>query len=312
VIEETMALNWGLSRKRNALAARARIIREIRNFFIEEGYLEIETPLRIPAPAPESHIDAVPSADWYLQTSPELCMKRLLAAGFERIFQICHCWREGERGRLHLPEFTMLEWYRADAGYFELMDECEALIRSIAVTLGHEDSLVYQDQEISLQSPWERISVAEAFTRYTAYTMTEALRRDLFDELMAEEIEPQLGNTGPVFIHDYPASRGALARLKPQAPSVSERFELYMGGVELANAFTELTDPAEQRTRFINEQEIRVALGKRRYPMPEIFLQELSHMPPAAGIALGLDRLVMILLNVSSIDEVVAFRPEDL
>ena len=307
-----MTLNWGLLRKRNALAARARIIREIRNFFIEGGYLEVETPLRIPAPAPESHIDAVPSTDWFLHTSPELCMKRLLAAGFERIFQICHCWREGERGRLHIPEFTMLEWYRVNAGYLDLMDECEVLIRSVAIILGHEDRLVYQDLEISLQIPWERISVAEAFTRYTPYTMTEALRLDLFDELMAGEIEPQLGKTGPIFIHDYPASRGALARLKPQDPSVSERFELYVGGVELANAFTELTDPAEQHSRFINEQENRVVLGKRVYPMPDIFLEELPHMPPAAGIALGLDRLVMILLNFSSIDEVIAFSPEEL
>jgi lysyl-tRNA synthetase class 2 len=192
------------------------------------------------------------------------------------------------------------------------MDECEALISSVAVTLGFEDRLVYQDLEISLHIPWERISVAEAFTRYTPYTMTEALRRDLFDDLMAGEIEPQLGKTGPIFIHDYPASRGALARLKPNDPSVSERFELYMGGVELANAFTELTDPLVQRSRFINEHENRVSLGKKAYPMPDIFLQELSHMPPAAGIALGLDRLVMILLNVSSIDEVIAFRPEDL
>jgi lysyl-tRNA synthetase class 2 len=312
VIEEAMTLNWGLMRKRNALAARARIIHEIRKFFIEEGYLEVETPLRIPAPAPESHIDALPSSDWFLHTSPELCMKRLLAAGFERIFQICHCWREGERGRLHLPEFTMLEWYRTNAGYFDLMDECEALIRSVAVTLGHEDRLLYQDLEISLQSPWERISVTEAFTRYTPYTMTEALRRDLFDELMAGEIEPQLGKAGPIFIHDYPASRGALARLKPQDPSVSERFELYMGGVELANAFTELTDPSEQRSRFINEQENRLSMGKQIYLMPENFLDELPQMPPAAGIALGLDRLVMIFLNVSSIDEVIAFSPEEL
>ena len=142
--------------------------------------------------------------------------------------------------------------------------------------------------------------------------MDEALRRDLFDEIMVREVEPQLGISGPVFIHDYPASRGALARLKEDDPSVSERFELYIGGVELANAFSELTDPAEQRSRFLHEQETRLSLGKGVYPMPDRFLSELPHMPPAAGIALGLDRLVMVLLDAASIDDVVAFTPEDL
>jgi elongation factor P--(R)-beta-lysine ligase len=307
-----MTLNWGLSRKRDQLAARARIIGEIRRFFNAEGYLEMETPLRIPAPAPESHIDAISSADWFLQTSPELCMKRLLAAGFAKIFQICACWREGERGRFHLPEFTMLEWYRRDAGYFALMDECEALITSVAAALGHNECLRYHDLQISLLAPWERISVAEAFNRYTSCSMDVAIQSNLFDEIMVQEIEPKLGISKPVFIHDYPASRGALARLKQGNPTVSERFELYIGGVELANAFSELTDPSEQRSRFLIEQDTRHSQGKIVYPMPERFLAELHEMPEAAGIALGLDRLVMVLLNASSIDDVVAFTPEDL
>jgi len=307
-----MTLNWGLAAKRNALAERARIIGAIRSFFSEEGYLEVETPLRIPAPAPESHIDPIPSASWFLHTSPELCMKRLLAAGYGRIFQICNCWRAEERGRLHLPEFTMLEWYRAETGYFGLMDECEALIRSVAAAIGLKERVVYGGREISLQGPWERITVSEAFARYTPHSLSEALQRDLFDEIMVCDIEPRLGNDSPVFIHDYPASRGALARLKPDDPSVAERFELYMGGVELANGFTELTDPVEQRSRFLHEQETRLSLGKTVCPMPEKFLEELAHMPPAAGIALGLDRLVMVLLQAASIDEVVAFTPEQL
>jgi lysyl-tRNA synthetase class 2 len=307
-----MTHNWRLSHKRNVLADRACIIGEIRRFFNEGGYLEVETPLRIPAPAPESHIDPLPSASWFLHPSPELCMKRLLAAGYGRIFQICHCWRAGERGRLHLPEFTMLEWYRTDTGYYGLMDDCEALIRSVGDVIGLKERLVSRGREISLQGPWEKITVSEAFNRYTPYTMAEALQRDLFDEIMVRDIEPRLGITGPVFIHDYPAARGALARLKPDDPSVSERFELYIDGVELANAFTELTDAAEQRSRFLHEQETRLSLGKTVYPMPEKFLEELSHMPPAAGIALGLDRLIMILLRASSIDEVVAFTPEEL
>jgi lysyl-tRNA synthetase class 2 len=307
-----MTLNWGLSSKHNALSERARIIGEIRRFFNEEGYLEVETPLRIPAPAPESHIDPLPSSDWFLQTSPELCMKRLLAAGYGRIFQICHCWRAGERGRLHLSEFTMLEWYRTETGYFGLMDECETLIRCVAAAIGLKERVVCGGREITLHGPWERITVSEAFARYTQYTMAEALRRDLFDEIMVVDIEPHLGSDGPVFIYDYPAARGALARLKPDNPNVAERFELYIGGVELANAFTELTDPAEQRSRFLHEQETRLSLGKTVSPLPEKFLEELSHMPPAAGIALGLDRLVMLLLQASSIDEVVAFTPEEL
>ncbi len=303
-----MTINQALARKRDALAARSRITIEIIKFFDKEGYLEVETPLRIPAPAPETHIDALPSLSWFLQTSPELCMKRLLAAGFGKIYQICHCWREGERGRMHCPEFTMLEWYRADADYLGLMAECEALLGSLAT----RGTIVYQKREISLQRPWERITVAEAFARFTPYSMVEALRRDLFDDLMVEEIEPRLGLERPTFIYDYPASRGALARLKADDPTVAERFELYIGGVELANAFTELTEPVEQRDRFLQEQEIRRSLGKTVYPMPDRFLDELPMMPAAAGIALGLDRLVMVLLNATCIDEVVAFTPEEL
>ncbi len=307
-----MTLSGGLSAKRDKLAARARIISEIRKFFDKEGYLEVETPLRIPAPAPELHIDALPSASWFLQTSPELCMKRLLAADFTRIYQISHCWRAGERGRLHLPEFTMLEWYRAGTDYCGLMDECETLVGHITTASGHEDRITYQGWDISLKKPWERITVAEAFDRYARLSMEEALQNDLFDELMVAEIEPQLGIDRPAFIYDYPASRGALARLKPDNPAVAERFELYIGGLEIANAFTELIDPAEQRSRFMQEQEERRCQWKTVYPMPEPFLQELAQMPPAAGIALGLDRLVMVLLDAASIDDVVAFTPEEL
>ncbi len=307
-----MIQNRGLSARRATLAARVRIISEIRKFFYEEGYLEVETPLRIPAPAPELHIDALPSAEWFLQTSPELCMKRLLAAGLTRIYQISHCWRAGERGRLHLPEFTMLEWYRAETDYFGLMRECETLVGHIAAALGYGDSITYKGRDISLKKPWERIAVAEAFDLYTRWSLEEALQDDLFDELMVAEIEPRLGIERPTFIYDYPASRGALARLKADDPTVAERFELYVGGLEIANAFTELIDPVEQRSRFMQEQEERRTQGKTVYPIPEPFLHELAQMPPAAGIALGLDRLVMVLLDADSIDEVVAFTPEEL
>ncbi len=305
-----MTFNPGLACKRDALIQRARIIAEIRRFFDGEGYLEVETPLRIPGPAPETHIDALPSLDWFLHTSPELCMKRLVAAGYGRIYQICRCWRAGERGRLHLPEYTLLEWYRSATDYLGLMEECEELMGRVAAALGHGDRIAFRGGEISLARPWERVTVAEAFARYTGYTPEEALKQDLFDELMVEKIEPRLGLERPTFIYDYPASRGALARLKGSDPTLAERFELYMGGVELANAFSELTDAAEQRRRFEEATRARSRDSRPVYPMPEPFLLDLSRMPPSAGIALGVDRLAMLFADRPEIDAVVAFPPE--
>jgi len=304
--------NWPLASRKDALEQRARIIRKIRQFFSEMGYLEVETPHRIPAPAPESHIDAVPSGQWFLHTSPELCMKRMLAAGYEKIFQICRCWREGERGSQHVPEFTLLEWYRVGADYLDLMDECEELIQSLAVEIGPGESVTYRSHRTLLTSPWERITVEEAFNRYAKIPAKEALKQDLFDEVMVQDIEPRLGIQKPTFLYDYPAERRSLARLKKEDPAVAERFELYLGGLEIANAFSELTDAEEQRKVFQAEIEIRRSLGKKVYPLPEKFLTELEEMPSSAGIALGVDRLVMVLLNANTIDEVVAFTPEEL
>ena len=307
-----MARNWRLSRRRRALEQRARIVQEIRLFFVDQGFLEVETPHRIPAPAPESHIDAVPSGNWFLHPSPEICMKRLLAAGYAKIFQMSRCWREGERGRQHVPEFTLLEWYRAGDDYRALMGDCEMLISSLASTPGQEQRLLFRGQEIDLSPPWERISVRNAFRAYSEVTPEVALDRGLFDEIMVQTIEPQLGMKKPSFLCDYPAERGALARLSRDDPTVAERFELYIGGLELANGFSELVDPEEQQRRFLLEQETRRSLGKPLYPMPETFLDELEEMPPSAGIALGVDRLVMVLLDAPTIDDVIAFTPEEL
>lgn len=295
------------------LQLRARIIQTIQNFFIDNDYLEVETPVRIPAPAPEAHIDAVESGDWFLQTSPELCMKRLLAAGIPRIFQICKCFRYGERGRLHLPEMTLLEWYRADSNYLDLMDECEALINTIARLNGsQEDILVYQGKEIKLIPPWPRLSVSDAFEKFGPIPLNTALEQGQFDDIMVERIEPNLGQTQPVFLYDYPASRGALARLKPQDLRYAERFELYIGGLEICNAFSELSDPIEQRERFERQQDHRRKSGKPVYPMPQKFLAALGNMPAAAGNALGIDRLVMLFSDSKQIDDVVTFTPEEL
>jgi lysyl-tRNA synthetase class 2 len=307
-----VAKNWPLARRKKALQQRARILQGIRQVFIEKGYLEVETPHRIPAPAPESHIEAIPSDTWFLHTSPELCMKRMMAAGYEKVFQICRCWREGERGSLHLPEFTLLEWYRAGGDYHSLMEECEELIRSVVRAIGLEQKIIFRGCEIDLSEPWERISVKEAFHSHTQTSVNEALERNLFDEIMVQEIEPILGVEKPTFIYDYPAQRGALARLKQEDQTVAERFELYMGGLELANGFSELVDSEEQRKRFLTENENRQSNGKPIYSMPDKFLAELDDMPPSVGIALGVDRLVMVFLDAETIDEVVAFIPEEL
>jgi len=298
--------NWALMKKRARLEQRARIVQMIRSFFMAREYLEIETPHRLPGNAPEAYIDAVASAGWFLQTSPELCMKRLLAAGYEKLFQICRCWREGERGQYHLPEFTMLEWYAADCDYRRLMDECEILLRALVP----QENFTYQGEVIDLSGPFERLTVIEAFERYATLGLTEALETGCFEELLTQEIEPHLGRDRPSFLIEYPSELAALARLHPERPQVAERFELYIAGIELANAFSELTDPEEQRRRFAADEAERRADGKPPYPIPEKFLTELATMPEAAGIALGLDRLVMLLTDATTIDEVVTFSPE--
>lgn len=300
-------LNWALARKRTNLEKRARILQGIRAFFMGRGCLEVETPQRIPANAPESYIDAQEAGAWVLHTSPELAMKRLLAADCPDLFQLCRVWREGERGRRHLPEFTLLEWYRRDADYTRLMADCEELL----ATLVPEGRLAWRGGWIDLTPPFPRLSVAEAFARYASCSVTEALARGRFDEVLALEVEPRLG-PAPLFLVDYPAALAALARLKPAQPAVAERCELYLGGLELANGFSELTDPVEQRERFQRDEEARRTAGKMPRPLPEAYLAELSALPPCAGMALGIDRLVMLLCGAESIDEVVAFTPEQL
>ena len=294
------------------LARRARIIQAMRSYFDLHDFLEVETPIRIPAPAPEAHIDSFESDGWFLQSSPELAMKRLLARGHSRIFQICKCFRRDERGPRHLTELTMLEWYTAGHTYLELMAECTALVRHIARQTGCKERLSYNGQTIDLALPWETITVDDAFRRYTGTSLERAVSNGSFDEIMAFEIEPALGRNCPTFIMDYPASMAALARLKPGDPAFAERFELYINGVELANGFSELTDPVEQRQRFRAAAGMRALARKPATPMPEPFLRELAAMPAAAGIALGVDRLVMLFTDADTIDKVVAFTPESL
>ena len=302
----------GPARKRRQLWLRARMIQIIRNFFIERDYLEVETPQLIPAPPPEPHIEAISADGGYLHTSPELYMKRLLAAGYSRIFQITKSFRSGERGSFHLPEFTLLEWYRSQIEYKALMEECEVLMLSVSEGLGNDRKIHYQGRVISLDSPWDRIKVSEAFDRFAPIPLEMAMENGRFDEIMASDIEPNLGLERPVFLYDYPACLASLARLKAGDSRYAERFEIYIAGLELANGFSELTDPLEQKSRFERDRQERQASGKQVYPMPERFLEALEYMPEAAGIALGMDRLAMVFIDSDIIDDVVPFPPEEL
>lgn len=301
-----------ISQRFRHLKLRNDILQSVRRLFTSNDFLEVETPIRIPAPLPEAYIEAEPADDWFLHTSPELCMKRLLAGGIPRLFQICKCFRKKERGDRHLPEFTTLEWYVAGSDYKGLMAQTEALIKHVAKDLGYGSSFIYQKTTITLKSPWPRMTVGEAFERYAGVSAQAALKNDRFDLLMTEVIEPKLDKNCPVFLYDYPIERGALARAKKDDPGLAERFELYMGGLELCNGFSELTDVAEQKRRFKAEEKSRINQGFVVYPTAERFLKALETMPSAAGNALGLDRLIMLFADTALIDEVVAFTPQEL
>lgn len=296
------------------LLERARIVSAIRAFFVERMFTEVETPVRIPCAAPEAHIEPVESCGWVLQTSPELCMKRLLSGGNGRIFQLARCFRGEERGRLHLPEFTLLEWYRSGVDYFALMDDCEDLFARVAAAAGTGAVVRFGGVEADLSEPWERFTVEECFRRHSPKPLEEVLEDGSFDEVWVESVEPRLGVGRPAFVLDWPESMAALARLKDAGGSrrVAERVELYICGVELANGFSELADPQEQRARFEAELAVRRDRGAAPGPLPERFLKDLASMGEAAGMALGVDRLVMLLSGASSVGEVVAFTPEEL
>jgi len=314
-------------------AARARqvLYRAVRDQLQARGYQEVETPLLVPAPGMEPHIRAfevpfVPETDLgqprtlYLHTSPEYAMKRLLADGAGPIFQICKVFRNGEVSPTHNPEFTMLEFYRPNADYRAIMDDLEATLGAAAAALGRRSPFGIR--------PYERVTVREALRRETGIDLREAsdgaglsvaARRvgvrtepadgfdDVFFRLFLERVEPRLGRDRPAFLIDYPASMAALARLSPQDPSVAERFELYAHGLELANGFSELTDPIEQRRRLEDEREFRRARGRPAYPLDEAFLEAVGRMPPSGGVALGLDRVLMLLLGAERIEDVLLF-----
>jgi lysyl-tRNA synthetase class 2 len=327
--------------KRNA-RARARLSAAVRATLGGLGYEEVETPCLVPAPGMEVHIQAFETAfvpegggaarPLFLHTSPEYAMKRLLADGLPRIFQLARVFRNGEVSPTHNPEFTMLELYRAGADYAGVMDDLERLVEACARALSSDGRPRARrgGRELDLSAPFERLTVNEAFRRHAgvdlaacggdAGRLAEAARRaghdpgppgeafdDVFFRVMLDAVEPRIGLARPTYLVDWPARMAALSRLKREDPSVSERFELYAGGLELANGFTELTDVAEQRRRFLDEQEQRRRLGHRVYPLDERFLEALGRMPDAGGVAVGFDRLLMLLVGAEAIGEVVLF-----
>lgn len=304
-----MASAFPLERFRPVLELRARVRQAIRRFFDERGFLEVETPVRIAAPALELHIDALSSGDAWLRTSPELHLKRLLTAGYERLYQLGPCFRRDEFGQQHHPEFTMLEWYRANANYLDILADAKALIAAVAQATIGRTWLDYRQTHIELMPAWELLTVAEMFQAFAGWNPVEHFEQERFHRDLVAKVEPNLPRGCPVVLLDYPAAVAALARRKLQDPRLAERWELYIGGIELANAFSELTDPVEQRARFMACAAERRALGKEVYPLDEEFLAALeSGLPPSAGIALGIDRLVMLLSGAASLDEILPFR----
>jgi lysyl-tRNA synthetase class 2 len=300
------------------LLARERVVDGIRAFFKARGFHEVETPLLVAHPGMEPHLEVFKTelvtargarADAYLTTSPEYAMKKLLAAGLGRIFQVCKAFRNREEVSAgHNPEFTILEWYRANADYTALMDDCEGLLGELS--------------EGSLKQPFERVSVREAFERYADVNLdaddlsqsryAPGTWEQLFHQILLNEVEPHLGRDRPTILYDYPIQLAALARPKPGDPRYAERFELYAGGLELGNAFSELVDPVEQRRRLESEREERIESGRTVYDMDEDFIRALEvGIPPSAGIAVGVDRLVTLLTGARAVRDVLWFPADE-
>ncbi len=294
--------------RENNLILRARIIRFIREFFEKRGYLEVETPFILPSVIPELHIDAIKTEMGFLHTSPELCMKILLSKGYGNIFQICKCFRKGEKGKRHLPEFTMLEWYHLGVDYNGIMEECERLIYCLCIEIFGKDKITYMGKEIDLSLPWERITLEEAFERYASVPLRYAIDKGIFEEVLVNEIEKRLTER-PVFLKDWPVEMAALSKLRGD---IAERFELYIAGIEIANGYTELIDLGEIKKRVKEENEKRCFFGKEKYPISDEFFRNFEKLPDCAGIALGIDRLIMIFSNTDDIKDTVSLTYEEI
>jgi lysyl-tRNA synthetase class 2 len=322
--------------RRPVLIGRARILAALREWFAVRDFVEVETSSLQVSPGNETHLHAFATdivspggepARRYLRTSPEFACKKLLCAGEPRIVEFARVFRNRERGALHAPEFTMLEWYRAHAPYEALMEDCAAVIAVAAAAVGSKQ-LTFRGRETDPFAAPEYLTVVEAFARHAAIDLAASLSGpdraglaaaaaeagirladddnwgDIFSRVLVERIEPRLGLGRATVLYEYPAALSALARPKASDPRVAERFELYIGGVELANGFGELTDPVEQRRRLAAEMAEKERIYGERYPLDEDFLAALAEMPPASGVALGLDRLVMLATGAPHIDHV--------
>ncbi|MBN1160644.1 MAG: EF-P lysine aminoacylase GenX [Dehalococcoidales bacterium] len=299
-----------LARLAPNLKRRALIFRTVRDFFREQDFLEVETPVRAPAIAPEQFIVPFQSEDWFLAASPELHMKRLLAAGYDRIFQFSRCFRKGERGRWHNPEFVMLEWYRKDADYRKIIDDTEKILVRIARELGTGKTINYQGQKIDITPPWSKTTVRDAYMKAAGWDPIKDFNPEKFDTDFVEKVLPGLAKDRPAVLIDYPAAQASLARLKTGNPLVAERAEVFIGGLELANAYSELADAKEQEKRFrVAIEQIKRERGQLM-PLPEKFLKAMEDLPACGGIALGMDRLAMLFCDADRIDDVTAFTEE--
>ena len=289
-----------------ALTYRAKVLQAVRRYFDLSGFVEVETPVGILAPAAEEYIECPCAGDFFLRSSPELQMKRLLCAGMERIYQIGPCFRAGENGRLHRSEFSMLEWYMAHCDYWQLLDFTRNMVRETARTVNGDGRICFRGQQIDLDREWEIISVRDAFRQYAGKTADSAAEEEgLFELLLTDKVEPALPKDRPCVLTDYPVRFGAFARVKASDPGLVERWELYIGGVELCNTYGELCDPVIQRKRFAEFAETRKRNGLAEYPVPEAFLKAFDEgMPPSAGSAMGFDRLVMLLAGQDEIEKV--------
>ena len=338
---------WSRARhadRRPFLLARGRMLAAIRRYFAERDFVEVECGALQVSPGNEAHLHAF-ATEWnapgtgrqrlYLHTSPEFACKKLLAAGEKRIFDVARVYRNRERGPLHAPEFTMLEWYRANEPYDAVIADCLALLK-LAAAEAKTDRLIFRNLKCDPHAPAQRISVADAFGEYAdvdllttlhkdgtsdAATLAAAAKKsgikvagddnwsDIFSRILVERVEPHLGLEQPTILDRYPRVEAALARACADDPRVAERFELYVCGVELANGFGELTDPQEQRKRFEAEMNEKQRVHGERYPIDEDFLAALAHMPQASGVALGFDRLVMLAVGARRIDDVMWTPP---
>ncbi|MDY0361107.1 MAG: amino acid--tRNA ligase-related protein [Desulforegulaceae bacterium] len=294
---------------KKTLEKRSRIIFEVRNFFFKKNYTEVETPIRLPSIIPEDHIEPFLSENYFLQASPEICMKRLLAKGHEKIFQICKAFRKNERGKFHIPEMTMLEWYQTGKNYFDMMEETQELIIHLAKKFSI-NKITRQNKDTFLDKKFERLSVFDAVKKYTSRSFDEVLNN--FDEIFGIEICPKLGFGSPVFLYDFPASEASLSKLCENNTNFCQRFELFISGIEICNCYSELTNAYEQEKRFKDSINFRLKKDLPVSELPYKFLKDLDNMPSASGNALGIDRLIMVLLNKDKIDDVLCFSPEEL